>query len=332
VPDSRVASRLAYARIILVSVAAAAGAWVAFLALSGSAAGAGPTCFGKPATIVGNGNANTLRGTAGDDVIVGGAGRDRIDGRGGSDRICGGDDPDKVFGGPGADKLDGERAADDLFGEQGADFARGDRGADKLFGEKGVDGLDGGAGPDDVFGGAGPDNLFGGPNPGVADNLSGGPGTDTLDGEEGEDNLFGGPDDDDLDGGEDVDNCQQGTGTGPVVNCEADLAVDVVGPATASEGDITYTVNVTNNGPSSVGYSLVLAHDDHHLLCPPPSWEGTHSEPALDAGATRSESYTITCAKEGDPGRQVSVDATVSGPPDPTPGNDHDQTVTAVSE
>lgn len=333
------ASRLGFTRIILGAIAGAAGSCALILSLSDSASGAGPKCFGKHATIVGTPNADTLHGTAGRDVIVGRGHRDTIDGRGGNDLICGGgggdtidggSEFDKIKGGPRPDELDGGPGPDDLFGEGGNDFVRGDHGADKLFGEQGIDTLDGGAGPDKVFGGAGPDGLLGGPNPGVADELFGGAGNDTLKGEEGEDNLFGGADDDDLDGGEDIDDCQQGTGTGPVVNCEADLAVDVVGPATAPPGAIPFRITVTNNGPSSVGYTLDLGSDNSNLMCPSSSLD-THSEPELAAGSTRTEIDTITCIDEDAPGGEVSVVATLSGPPDPNPGNNQDQAVTTVT-
>lgn len=69
--------------------------------------------------------------------------------------------------------------------------------------------------------------------------------------------------------------------------------------------------------------------DDTHLLCGAP-FEGTHSEEALAAEARRFQDFTVTCAQEGDPGRQVLLDAKVSGPPDPTPGNNQDRATTVV--
>ena len=56
-----------------------------------------PTCFGKPATILGTQQSDRIQGTAGDDVIVGLKGRDYIEGNGGDDLICGGPGkPDRV--------------------------------------------------------------------------------------------------------------------------------------------------------------------------------------------------------------------------------------------
>ena len=49
-----------------------------------------PMCDGRPATIVGNNNNNTIFGTPGNNVIHGRGGNDVIHGRGGNDRICGG--------------------------------------------------------------------------------------------------------------------------------------------------------------------------------------------------------------------------------------------------
>jgi Ca2+-binding RTX toxin-like protein len=72
----------------------------------------GPTCNGKPATIVGTSAGETLTGTAANDVIVGQGGNDSISGGGGNDTICGGDGNDKIDGGAGADFLSGEAGID----------------------------------------------------------------------------------------------------------------------------------------------------------------------------------------------------------------------------
>src|SRR5882757_2991612 len=63
-----------------------------------------PTCFGRPATIVGHG---VIHGTAHADVIVGSRGADRIVGGGGNDRICAGGGDDTVEGGDGSDRIEG---------------------------------------------------------------------------------------------------------------------------------------------------------------------------------------------------------------------------------
>jgi hypothetical protein len=66
-----------------------------------------PTCFGKPATIVGKAGADIITGTKRADVIAGLGGADRINGGGGNDLICGGLGNDIVYGGTGADRIDG---------------------------------------------------------------------------------------------------------------------------------------------------------------------------------------------------------------------------------
>jgi Ca2+-binding RTX toxin-like protein len=61
-----------------------------------AAAPGGPTCMGKPATIVGEPGTN-VTGTSGPDVIVGGPGTQRIRPRGGIDLVCAGDGHDGVL-------------------------------------------------------------------------------------------------------------------------------------------------------------------------------------------------------------------------------------------
>jgi Ca2+-binding RTX toxin-like protein len=326
----RASSSYAKATITIAALAAA----VAFATSTESSSAARPECFGKRATIVGGQNGNTLRGTEHADVIVGGGGNDKIDGRGGRDVICGGEGKDKIFGGPDFDSLSGGARGDRMFGEGDKDQINGDEGADLIFGGQRTDVLDGGDGPDELNGGPATDLIFGGSSPVAPDELFGGPGDDILAGELGDDNLFGGTGNDDLSGGtgEGTDNCQQEAGTGPVADCEADLAVDVVGAASSPEGNIPFRVTVTNNGPSSVPYTLALDEDDHHMFCGSPSFEGTHPETDLAAGFARTQDLIVTCAKEGDPGRQVSLDATLSGPPDPAPGNNHDIAITVITE
>jgi hypothetical protein len=66
-----------------------------------------PLCFGAPATIVGTGRSDVLRGTRGRDVIVARTGADRVYGRGGADLLCGGPGDDLLDGGAGRNRLDG---------------------------------------------------------------------------------------------------------------------------------------------------------------------------------------------------------------------------------
>jgi Ca2+-binding RTX toxin-like protein len=98
-----------------------------------------PSCNGRTATIVGNGQNNIVDGTAGPDVIVALAGADSVNGNGGDDTICGGDGPDKVFGGAGKDWIDGGASNDDLNGGDGDDFIDGGLQLDSIRGDGGRD-------------------------------------------------------------------------------------------------------------------------------------------------------------------------------------------------
>jgi hypothetical protein len=98
-------------RVFAVAVVVGLLGWV--LAVPASAAP--PTCFGKTATIWGDGY---LTGTEGKDVIVGGPTIDNIDALGGNDLICAAGGDDRVIGGLGNDKIKGGGGADLLFGDQ----------------------------------------------------------------------------------------------------------------------------------------------------------------------------------------------------------------------
>lgn len=67
------------------------------------AAGAVPTCEGRPATIVGTSGDDRLLGTDGIDVIVARGGNDDVTGRDGADVICAGHGDDTIDGGTGDD-------------------------------------------------------------------------------------------------------------------------------------------------------------------------------------------------------------------------------------
>jgi trypsin len=159
----------------------------------------GPTCQGRPATIVGSAGDDVLRGTADRDVIAALEGNDRVYGGGGNDLICLGRGDDVAYGGPG----------DDLIrGEGGADLLVGSGGADRLLGGPGRDTLLGGVGRDRLVGGDGPDSLFGGP------------GSDTILGKSGDDELRGQGGWDVLRGAAGWDTCH----TGEDVICETIVA------------------------------------------------------------------------------------------------------------
>jgi hypothetical protein len=96
-----------------------------------------PTCFGRPATIVGTPGNDQLAGTASPDVIVALGGDDKIGGAGGDDLIC---------AGPGADLVSAEGGSDRVSGGPGDDQLLGGNGRDRLDGGTGTDGCTGGAG------------------------------------------------------------------------------------------------------------------------------------------------------------------------------------------
>jgi Ca2+-binding RTX toxin-like protein len=150
-----------------VRLAEIAGLTLALLVLGvpGIASGAGPTCFGKRATIVGKPGVERVDGTAGADVIVGLGGRQIIFGGDGDDLICGNGGSDVIDGGAGDDRMSGGRGADFITGVDGDDLLLGGLGEDTLnFGdeEAGDDIVFGGPGDDDLHAGVGADRLFGG--------------------------------------------------------------------------------------------------------------------------------------------------------------------------
>ena len=219
---------------LFVSAALLASLTVATVAAPASAAR--PKCDGKVATIVSY--KKIIRGTNRADVIVAkGNKNNKIYGKGGRDRICGGKGKDRIFGGPGNDRL---------FGGSQSDYIKGQGGKDDIFGFTGNDTLlDGGTGPDFIKGGRGSDTIDGGPGD---DRLFGNGDGDVIFGDSGDDFLRGGGGADDLDGGANIDECIPEGGNGTVINCEvADLAVDVTNVPQGT--DVTFTVEITNNGP-----------------------------------------------------------------------------------
>jgi hypothetical protein len=165
-------------------------------------ASATATCFGKPATIAGTPNADSLRGTPGDDVILAREGNDTVRGLGGDDRICGGDGSDSLAGGGGADRISGGGEEDILRGGPSGTTLFDDNGHlsgnDRLKGGPGNDILWSGRGAlDFLYGGVGNDVLNGGPK---GQFLSGQSGNDTLAGGSGNDAIWGGTGDDHIGG------------------------------------------------------------------------------------------------------------------------------------
>lgn len=108
-----------------------------FVAWAPTADPPGPTCDGRPATIVGTGT--VVLGTGGDDVIVGTDASNIIWGRGGDDVICALDGNDIVLAGRGDDLVFGEEGRDRIYGGRGDDTLVGGPGFDLLLGGPGND-------------------------------------------------------------------------------------------------------------------------------------------------------------------------------------------------
>lgn len=107
-------------------------------------------CQGRPVTMFGTNDSDTLVGTSGADVILGNAGDDFIKTGAGRDRVCADDGDDVVSGGSGNDRIDGGDGADELKGKAGNDL---------LLGKHDDDSLNGGAGEDTCKGGTQKDDL-----------------------------------------------------------------------------------------------------------------------------------------------------------------------------
>lgn len=173
-----------------------------------AAQAARPTCFGKPATIVGtNGDDDgqshdALLGTKKKDVIVGKDGNDIILGRGGNDLICGGEGDDTIAGMSGDDRSNGGPGDDQVYfgfskhgvtaslvthravGE-GRDLIKSFQ---TIAGSELDDQFEGDSATNFMFGNGGNDLLIGGPlSPSNDQDL-----TDILDGGLGDDDIQGG--------------------------------------------------------------------------------------------------------------------------------------------
>ena len=138
---------------------------VASVAWSAPSQAATPTCFGKPATIVGTDGDDEIFFGPGD-VVYAGAGNDGIGALDESVAFTA-----YICGGPGADDIRGGRGADYVHGDGGNDHINGGYGGDDvLFGDAGDDFLtdmedddypdDSDPGTDIMHGGAGDDLLI----------------------------------------------------------------------------------------------------------------------------------------------------------------------------
>jgi Ca2+-binding RTX toxin-like protein len=140
-----------------------------------------PTCFGRPATIVGTNAGEQLVGTPLTDVIVGLGGNDVVSAKGGDDFVCTGAGDDVVVGGSGRDHVSAGAGNDILIGGKGDDVLQGNSGLDLLLGEAGRDTLQGGPGLDLATYLTSPHGVF----VDLADRTATGNGTDRLRGIEG---------------------------------------------------------------------------------------------------------------------------------------------------
>lgn len=188
------------------------------------ASAAGPTCAGRPATVVGTSGPDELTGTRGPDVIVGLGGDDTVLAKGGRDVVCGGGGSDIVLGQAGDDQLRGGAGMDALMGMAGDDTLRGEGDIDVaayLSATRGVV-ADAAAG---TVRGEGRDRLVdteGFIGSGHNDLLRGGPGVNAF---------FGGGGDDTIEGGGGADWVFYGLADQGV---SVDLAL---GSATGGEGE-----------------------------------------------------------------------------------------------
>src|SRR5215212_1368431 len=106
-------------------------ALVALLAAPAGNAKSRPTCFGKPATIVGTNHSDVIKGTQGKDIIAARGGQDVV--RAPNTRINHG--KDVVCGGAGDDRITGNNERNVLIGEQGNDIIKGGPGNDLIVGD-----------------------------------------------------------------------------------------------------------------------------------------------------------------------------------------------------
>ena len=215
--------------------------------------------------------------------------------------------PATIVGTMGNDKIKGTPKADVIVAKGGNDIIDGRGGKDRICAGGGADRVRAGVGADWVNGGYGDDHI------------SGYKGDDKLFGQNGKDIVAGGDGDDVVNGGAGTDVCYIGSGTNKVRKCErADLAVVVTGPAKSSGGDVTFTVTVTNNGPSAVDYTLDLAQSSAKADCAAAAWAGDSVGAVLAAGASRDTQVVASCTATAKGGAKVMVDAKVSSfAPDP---------------
>ncbi|MEA2434343.1 MAG: hypothetical protein QOG54_1800 [Actinomycetota bacterium] len=210
------------------------------------AIGPTPTCFGKPATVVGTNGDDELVGTGGDDVIVALDGQDSVYGQEGNDLVCADAGDDHLNGGPGDDHLDGGPGFDYFYsttqqseinlsagttdGEEGSDFITlqsiegiriGDcvSGQHVLIGDDRFNSLLGNEGRDTIRGKGGDDSIFADGENEDSDICPGGSADRTYGGT-GRDGLAGGPGNDLINGGRGRDGANAGSGRDECISVE----------------------------------------------------------------------------------------------------------------
>ncbi|MBN2816260.1 MAG: hypothetical protein JXQ67_06215 [Campylobacterales bacterium] len=158
-------------------------------------------------TIIGNLDANILKGLGGSDTLYGEEGDDVVDGGDGADILYGGDDQDTLLGSYGDDTLFGGLGNDILDGGVGSDTISYE-GATNAVSVRLDTGLATGEGVDSILN---VENVLGSDfndtirGDGETNTLSGGLGEDSIFGEDGDDTLLGGDGADTLSGGRGVD-------------------------------------------------------------------------------------------------------------------------------
>ena len=221
-----------------------------------------------------------------------------------------------IVGTNGNNTITGTRRADVIVAKGGKDRIDARGGRDRICGGTGDDRILGGRGNDRVFGGSGDDSM------------KGGAGDDDTFGFNGNDNIFGEAGTNHTDGGDGYDRCFPGNGSG--TRCEfAELAVDVQSPAETSEEAITFRVDVENQGPDDIPYSLFIELDSPGLDCGDYPFEGFNDEPVLSARDLRSKDYQVFCDNPHGAEPHVTMEVTVFGfgwDSDPSDNSDESST------
>ena len=211
--------------------------------------------------LMGDDEANELRGLGGIDMLTGGAG---------NDRLYGGDDGDTLDGGAGVDTLDGGAGDDTLIGGAEGDTLDGGADVDTLsyagstagavtinLDDGGSQTASGGDAEGDTISGF--ENVIGG---NAGDIITGDIGVNRLVGGAGDDTLIGGGGGDMLEGGADVDTLSYAGSTATVI-----VNLDDGGSQTASGGDAAGdTISGFENVTGGDGDDEITGDDEANVL------------------------------------------------------------------